>query len=151
MNYSADDIWTAARTVYGEARGETYAGKVAVAHVILNRAAVAKAYKLRTGKPRPNFGDGSLTAACLDPYEFSCWNASDPNRAKLEAMALPACFGDAAFRDCLAAVFDATSGRAPDRTVTSTHYHVVGLSPAWAKGETPVCTIGRHTFYNTVR
>ena len=37
---SAQDLDTAARTVYGEARGESFEGKVAVAHSIINRSAV---------------------------------------------------------------------------------------------------------------
>lgn len=35
--YSGDDIYWLARAVYGEARGESYTGQVAVAAVILNR------------------------------------------------------------------------------------------------------------------
>ncbi len=36
-NYSQDDLYWLARAVYGEARGESYTGQVAVAAVILNR------------------------------------------------------------------------------------------------------------------
>lgn len=36
-NVSQDDLYWLARAVYGEARGESYTGKVAVAAVILNR------------------------------------------------------------------------------------------------------------------
>mgnify|MGYP000906751810 CR=1 FL=1 len=36
-SYSQDDLYWLARTVYGEARGEPYAGQVAVAAVVLNR------------------------------------------------------------------------------------------------------------------
>lgn len=37
QNYSAEDLHLLARAVYGEARGESYTGQVAVAAVILNR------------------------------------------------------------------------------------------------------------------
>lgn len=36
-DYSASDVYLLAKVVYGEARGEPYAGKVAVAAVVLNR------------------------------------------------------------------------------------------------------------------
>jgi N-acetylmuramoyl-L-alanine amidase len=39
---SSGDVYLLARVVYGEARGEPYAGKVAVAAVVLNRVASAK-------------------------------------------------------------------------------------------------------------
>lgn len=41
-NTSSGDLYLLARVVYGEARGEPYAGKVAVAAVVLNRVASGK-------------------------------------------------------------------------------------------------------------
>ncbi len=38
-----DDLITAARTVYGEARGESWEGKLAVACVIVNRLRLGQA------------------------------------------------------------------------------------------------------------
>src|SRR5512134_3045692 len=68
MRIRFDDLSVMARTVYGEARGEPHEGRLAVAHVILNRA--------RAGGW---FGAG-VSEVCL---QFSCWNPGDPNRPRL--------------------------------------------------------------------
>ena len=65
---SAHDIDIMSRTVYGEARGETWLGKVQVAIVILNR--------VKAGKK-------SLSGVILAPYQFSWTMDSDPNRVKV--------------------------------------------------------------------
>jgi N-acetylmuramoyl-L-alanine amidase len=147
------DIWDAVRTLYGEARGETYEGKVAVAHVILERQAVAKAMKQRTGKNHPLFGDGSLSGVCLAPYQFSCWNPSDPNAAKLAALKLPDALGDSSLLDCLAAMSAALAGREKPLPAGCLHYFVAGMTnpPKWAAGLTPAVQVGAHVFFNTVR
>lgn len=131
----------AARTIWGEARGEPEAGRLAVAHVIWNRARIASARKA-AGKRHPLFGDGTLEGVCLQPWQFSCWNANDPNRAKMEALT----------REQLAP-FVAVVRRArvePDPTKGSTHYHTAAVAPPWSKGLTPAVVIGAHRFFNNV-
>ena len=59
----ASDLFTLARTVYGEARGESDQGRAAVAHVVLNR--------FRSDKW---FSAGTIEAVCRKPSQFSCWN-----------------------------------------------------------------------------
>ena len=59
-----------ARTLYGEARGEGLPGIEAVACVILNRVAFAKA------RGRYWWGN-TVSQVCLKPGQFSCWNAGD--------------------------------------------------------------------------
>ena len=62
------DFEIMAKTIYGEARGETREGQIAVACVIFNR--------FRSGKW---FSAKTLAGVCLKPLQFSCWNKSDPN------------------------------------------------------------------------
>ncbi|TAN54915.1 MAG: cell wall hydrolase, partial [Rhodospirillales bacterium] len=69
-----------ARTIWGEARGESKAGREAVAAVVMNRVGVA-------GRHGGRFWWGNdVVSVCLKPWQFSCWNANDPNRAKLQAV-----------------------------------------------------------------
>lgn len=150
MTPSAGDLVIAAQTLWGEARGETFEGKVAVAHVLLNRQTQAAALKQRTGKTHPLFGDGTLAAVCLVPLQFSCRNPGDPNKDKLEALSLPDSLTDRSFRDCLSALLQAVDGRAGDPTLGSLHYHTLGVAPAWSHGKVPVAQIGQHVFFNDI-
>lgn len=131
----ADGVLTLARTVYGEARGETFEGKVAVAHVILTR--------FRSGKW---FAGDTIAATCLKPHQFACWNSGDANRSQL----MDATLTDKAFAECLYAALGALLGRIPDPTGGATHYHTSAVHPDWAKGHTSVATIGRHLYYRGI-
>lgn len=62
-------------TVYGEARGEPYEGKVAVGSVILERV-----------DHREWDGD-TIHEVCLMPYQFSCYLPDDPNFQALKLIA----------------------------------------------------------------
>ena len=128
LNISLSDVDVLARTVWGEARGESYEGKCAVAHVILNRWRAAKGRK-------------TIEAVCQEPWQFSCWNAHDPNRAKLLAVTLD----DPMFRACWRAALDAFD--APDATKGARHYCTIDIDPAWAHGHEPIVIIGRHQFF----
>ena len=61
-----------ARTIYGEARGESISGMEAVASVVLNRVAFAN----RRGR---FWWGNSIAEVCRAPKQFSCWNRNDPN------------------------------------------------------------------------
>ena len=63
-----------ARTLWGEAWGESLAGQIAVAWTIRNR--------VNDGKDKSWWGEG-YGGVCQKPYQFSCWNKSDPNFAYL--------------------------------------------------------------------
>jgi spore germination cell wall hydrolase CwlJ-like protein len=126
------DIDVAARTVWGEARGEPWAGKVAVAWVIKNRAEDS----------RRRYGQG-LAGVCQKPLQFSCWNQNDANRPKMIAVTDM----DLSFRECLAAMAWAIDGLGGDPTMGAMHYQVTGTNAVWAAGHTPVVTIGSHQFY----
>lgn len=62
-------------TIYGEARGESYEGKVAVASVIMERV-----------KHRAWDGE-DIQEVCLMPYQFSCYLPDDPNFQALKLIA----------------------------------------------------------------
>ncbi|MGC2855987.1 cell wall hydrolase [Novispirillum sp. DQ9] len=129
-----------ARTLYGEARGESLAGKEAVACVILNRVARAQA---RGGS---HWWGRDVAGVCLKPWQFSCWNATDPNRDKL----LSVTESDRAFRACLDVADRALAGTLADSTRGATHYHTRTVTPAWSRGRTPCAEVGAHVFYNDV-
>ncbi len=123
---------TLARTVYGEARGETLDGKIAVAWTVRNRV------------ERPRWWGKTYNEVCLKPRQFSCWD--DHNR--LEMMEADA--ADPVFADCLYAALGAITGHIADPTDASTHYHASSIHPGWARGHTSVATIGGHIFYNDI-
>jgi spore germination cell wall hydrolase CwlJ-like protein len=133
---------TLARTLWGEARGEGVTGMAAVACVIVNRM-LASSRRLGQGQAALWWGGPDAVSVCRAPWQFSCWNRSDPNRAALEALA-----ADAAVLLPARTVADAAlDGRLGDATGGADHYHARGLRPAWVKGRRPVATIGRHVFY----
>lgn len=136
-----DGLDILARTIYGEARGESWAGKVAVAHVALNRV-----------KAQSWWGR-DLEEVCRWPWQFSCWNENDPNRAKLEAVTLK---DDAALRECLAAAAAAVWGLEPDPTDGCCHYmtktrRAQGWPKSWGAMREPHREIGVHLFYLGVK
>jgi hypothetical protein len=137
-----------ARTICGEARGEGQAGMEDVASVILNRVKAARAFIAENGRYHPLFGDGSVASACLKPYQFSCWNPGDPNRAVIEALGTD----KAIFRQALNIAEDAIVGKLEDRTNNATHYYDrrLPIPPAWAAGLTPCFEEGHHLFFNDV-
>jgi hypothetical protein len=120
-----------ARTLWGEARGEGRAGLEAVAAVVRNRAA------------RGGWWGATLEEVCLKPWQFSCWNANDPNKAKLETVTS----ADKVFRLCLE--IEAGLSTIVDSTGSADSYfdRRMPVPPKWAQGETPTATIGNHVFY----
>lgn len=129
-----------ALTAYGEARGEPLEGVVAVLQVIRNRV-------------RDRRWPASWEGVCLQPFQFSCWNAGDPNRQTLEELADELHAGRSLPRGLREALF-LTEGVIGDRLRDvargACHYHAVGVRPAWAAAGQLVATIGRHRFYRGV-
>lgn len=127
---SEKDIDALARTLWGEARGEGEDGMRAVAAVIVNRM---------NDKRWPN----TLAEVCGQPYQFSCWNKSDPNRAKMQAVTE----ADPQFAKARAIATVAAMGKLNDPTNGANHYHHKAVAPPWSKGQTPVAKIGQHHFF----
>lgn len=125
-----------ARTIWGEARGQVKEGMEAVASVVLNRVAIAR--------ERGGYWWGSdIVQVCQKPFQFSCWNANDPNRPKLLAVDDK----NIHFATCKRIARRAVYGCLQDHTSGATHYHAYYVSPYWAKGVEPTITIGDHIFY----
>jgi len=125
-----------ARTLWGEARGEGVQGMEAVASVILNRVAVAE--------QRGGYWWGKdIISVCQKPYQFSCWNRSDPNYRQLQAVTDKDIHFATAQRMARRAVANALT----DVTNGATHYHTKSIVPDWATGQTPCAMIGNHIFY----
>lgn len=137
--YRALELDVLARTLYGEARGEGAGGMQAVANVVMNRVKFAQA--------QGGFWWGNnVIQVCQKPYQFSCWNRSDPNFRKLQAVEE----SDLYFATARRVGARALAGTLDDLTNGATHYHAQGYAPYWAKGVEPTATIGRHVFYNVV-
>lgn len=126
-----------ARTLWGEARGEGPHGMEAVASVVLNRVAVAQA------NGGAYWWGADIISVCQKPYQFSCWNRSDPSYARLQEVDER----NIHFATALRISRRAVAGTLVDRTDGADHYHADYVAPDWAKGQTPTATIGHHIFY----
>lgn len=138
MKPTERDIDILARTVYGEARGESDLGKLAVAHVVMNRVKADV-----HGDGRPDWWGEGIAAVCLKPRQFTCWD--DANRLAL----MQADLSDPAFARCLVAAIEAAHGLKPDPTGGATHYLGPGAARDWARDKAYV-TLGRHRFFTDV-
>ena len=137
--YRGLEIDTLARTIWGEARGEGNVGMQAVANVVLNRAAIAQ----EQGK---FWWGNNIIQICQKPYQFSCWNRSDPNFRKLQEVDESNLYFATAMRIARRAAL----GALEDITGSATHYHAAGVEPYWAKKQKPTAVIGRHIFYRVL-
>jgi len=137
-----DDARLMALTIYGEARGEIYDGKVAVGSVILERVE----HRGWDGK--------TVSEVCLMPYQFSCFLPDDSNFAALKLIA-----GDwdvkkmnsPVLRECYSIASGLLAGeirRTPEITAHhATQYKTIKCKAAWAEKMKKVAVIGRHEFY----
>lgn len=129
MNEGNWSFETAVRTLWQEARGETGAGREAVAHVLWNR--------LRTGRWGP-----TLASVCLAPLQFSGWNARDPNR-----MAAAVLSDDDPVLGACRAVLEAAE-EAPDPTGGALYYYALSIPPpVWSASLVPAGRFGNQRFY----
>lgn len=119
-----------AQTILAEARGEGDFGMYAVASVI----------KTRSQNRGISFGE-----VCKEPFQFSCWNTGDPNRAKMDRlMSLP----QARYALFLARNMDRVT---PSLIGGADHYLTVKLHRTgrirWARGAKPVARVNSHVFF----
>ena len=135
----SEDLDTLARTIYGEARGESISGMEAVASVVLNRLAFSR----RKGR---YWWGNTIKGICRCPYQFSCWNKSDSNYALIQRVTDT----DIIFCICKRIAGRAISGVLEDNTAHATHYHTKSTNPSWSRGKIPCAEIGRHLFYNDI-
>lgn len=137
-----DDLWGAC-TVYGEARGESYLGQVAVGEVIRQRMA------------RRIFSDGSVAGTVLKSKQFACWMDGDPNRLAIAEVVDT----EPAWLSCLTAWAESATSIS---TRGATHYlnpeavlRAAGRLPSWASRPNDpellnealvTLRVGRHVF-----
>jgi spore germination cell wall hydrolase CwlJ-like protein len=132
------DIDTLARTLWGEARGEGELGIRAIACVIKNRFNERKWYSFLNGTH-------TIAGVCKKPWQFSCWNKSDPNYKKMLSVTLE---NDPAFKVCWQAAGEAVDGYIDDITFGANHYFATWIKrPKWAENMKFCCSIGQHNFY----
>ena len=114
-----------ADTLYLEARGENPRGLRAVATVVYNRAK-------NTGK--------TFEAVCLQPFQFSCWNASRKRKIA------PRRRSDVkAYNLCLQIENELLKGNFKPLGDWTHYYNPRLCSPKWARGVESV-QIGSHVF-----
>ena len=135
--FTAADVDALARTVYGEARGEPYPGKVAIAWVAVNRWGSEAAFAAPT-----------IEATCRNPLGFPCWSENDPDRDRLRSVTL----NSVSFRECMGAALAVLNGIDPDPTFGATHYYDPGCGarPDWAEGKPIALVIGGHAFFSDI-
>ena len=120
-----------ALNIYHEARGEPLQGKIAVAHVVLNRAA-ARRFPTSVCEVIKQGGENRRYRC-----QFSWWcdGRSDTPRDL------------AAWRESLLIALLIRRGAADDPTEGALWYHADSVRPYWANILTPHTKIGRHIFY----
>ncbi len=93
-------------------------------------------------------GEG-YAGVCQKPYQFSCWNRSDPNFAYLSG-AKPIPFRELA--QARIAADQVIDGKVPDPTGGATHYYASAMkkAPAWAVKAKQTGVIGGHVFFKDV-
>lgn len=130
----AEAIDTIARTLWGEARNQGERGMRAVACVIQNRVR------------NPAWWGKDWIGVCRRKWQFSCWNATDPNLKLL----LKVTRQTKAFKQALLIAEEAVDGMLVDITGGADHYlnpKAVTKMPAWSLNREPVRVIGAHHFY----
>lgn len=132
-----DAHWMAL-TMWGEARGSGEDGMRAVGHVIDNRRKAGGRY---------------VTDTVSEAYQFSCWNAGDPNLRAMQTIDdLPsASEGFRAWQAARRIADEILSGRSEDPTGGALFYHATYVAPRWSRGVPPVARIGNHLFFLTAR
>lgn len=156
MVYSDRDLTIMALTMWAEARSETNEGLAAVAWTIRNRAEADL-----WGDGKPDWWGEGIAGVCLKPWQFSCWNAGDPQSARLRSMLTGGStdagslnakgLADRRLQDCLVIARGVLDGAIEDPTQGATHYYADYIAtPGWAKGKSPSVTIGRHRFFSDV-
>ena len=132
MNLISPDI-LAIITIYQEAAGEPFAGKVAVGEVIRNRMA------------RKYASDGSVAGTIARRFQFSAWNDDAQDNALL-IRSLKLDDADPIVVQCRQAWYTSAHTQSVNGAVLYCNLAVIDR-PAWAKDEKQAAVIGRHTFY----
>lgn len=131
------DVDILARTIFGEAEGNNKADAIAIAWVVKNRLGKAS-------------WPDTVAEVCLQPYQFSCWNAGDPGRERIAKAE------GTWFMQCRSIAEAVIEGKLRDETRGSTHYYADYVKlPKWARGHLPVYEVKHrngysHWFFNNI-
>jgi spore germination cell wall hydrolase CwlJ-like protein len=118
-------------TIWQEARGESYEGKLGVAEVIRNRM------------QRNYSSDGTVAGTVLKPYQFSAFLPGDPNLIpsfKIDDT-------DPIVIDCIRAWNESKTTNRTNGAVLYCNLKILERAPNWAIARNKVAEIGEHTFY----
>ena len=131
---TSDPVDVLSRTLWGEARSTGASGMRNVASVVLNRAA------------HPRWWGNGVISVCLEPYQFSCWLASDPNCEKLKQVTSQS---DPWFTIAIGIANSAISGKLIDQTVGADSYYALSMphAPSWVSRATHTYSDGWHSFW----
>ena len=130
MRLISDDM-LAIVTIWQEAEGEPYEGKVAVGEVI--RARMRRRYA----------SDGTVVDTCLRPAQFSGWNTGSPRR--VVAMRLDD--ADPIVIDCRRAWLESETSNLTRGAVLYCNPNALAALPGWATVDRELAVVGRHHFY----
>jgi hypothetical protein len=136
---ACDPARALAATLWGEARGEPFEGKIAIACVIRNRA------------NSPGWWGRDVVSVCTAPAQFTCWHNGQAKRVRALALGLskrPSCGSqpegsaprsghtepeggesDPSFAQCLDIARDVLAGQYRDHAGGADHYHVASMDP----------------------
>jgi len=136
------DTQLMALTIYGEARGESREGKIAVGSVILERV------------DHRQWDGTTIHEVCLMPYQFSCFLPSDPqfNALRLIAGTWPAKFlRSLPLQECYQIADGLIRGDIPrTKEIADAHvcqYKTIECPASWAAKMKLIVTIEAHEFY----
>jgi spore germination cell wall hydrolase CwlJ-like protein len=117
-------------TIYGEASGETTAGKIGVGMTIRTRAL------------NPCWWGHNWREVILLDKQFTCW--ADHNRARIRKGLADQ---DPAWKICSRVARDIYAGNIVDKIGGPTNYHEEGILPRWTRKMKRLAHIGAHIFY----
>ncbi len=126
LSHSDDDL--AALTIYLEARGESFAGKLAVAAVIRNRMKMK--YQ----------SDGTVQGTVLKAWQFEPWNKQRPHQVRIN-------LNNRRMQDSILAWQLVQDGREVVDGALLFYNPRIARTPRWARLGHKVATIGGHEFY----
>jgi N-acetylmuramoyl-L-alanine amidase len=128
----SQDVVFLALTLWREARGEPYLGRVAVAHSIMNRVR------------RPSWWGNTVLAVVTKKWQYS--SLTDPKDRQLVLWPTDT---DVRWRECMEIARGVYSELIPNPAVgADSYYSDVIPAPYWADPKKFVVKIGRHLFFD---
>ncbi len=117
--------------IFREAAGESYLGRIAVAHVVATRAR------------NPRWWGSSIYEVITKPYQFS--SLTDPRDAQLAKFPK---LSDPLFMNCVAIAKGVIIGQIPNPVPRADHYYADYIAtPSWAVASEFLTQVGRHRFF----